>query len=64
MCMAPNQKDEKIIMKTFIKTRQIYDRINLDELPLTILSMGMSNDYKIAIKEGSNMIRIGRLIFK
>ena len=34
------------------------------ELPLTELSMGMTNDYEIAIKEGSTMLRIGRAIFE
>ncbi|MEM1135578.1 MAG: YggS family pyridoxal phosphate-dependent enzyme, partial [Bacteroidota bacterium] len=32
-------------------------------LDFTEISMGMSNDYKIAIKEGSTMIRVGSLIF-
>jgi uncharacterized pyridoxal phosphate-containing UPF0001 family protein len=34
-----------------------------DELPLDTLSMGMSADYRIAIEEGSNMVRLGTAIF-
>ena len=36
---------------------------NYRELDMEILSMGMTNDYKIAIQEGSNMVRIGTAIF-
>ena len=38
--------------------KKLFDKLNLE-----ILSMGMSNDYLIAIEEGSNMVRIGTLIF-
>jgi uncharacterized pyridoxal phosphate-containing UPF0001 family protein len=34
-----------------------------DRQPLEILSMGMSDDYSIALEEGSNMVRIGSLLF-
>lgn len=40
------------------KRAKIYDNIKMD-----ILSMGMSNDFEIAIEEGSNMVRVGRAIF-
>ena len=61
--MAPFDSNETIIKKTFSKTKAIYDNIKSSDLPLKYLSMGMSNDYKIAIDEGSNMIRIGSIIF-
>lgn len=38
-------------------------RRNYNGLSMDYLSMGMTNDYKIAIEEGSNMVRIGRGIF-
>jgi PLP dependent protein len=41
----------------------IYKHINLNNFRLTTLSMGMSGDYTIAIEEGSNMVRIGSLLF-
>ena len=63
MCMAPFDASNDIIKKTFKKTRQIYDKLKSNGLPMEQLSMGMSNDYKIAIDEGSTMIRIGSMIF-
>ena len=64
MVMAPLSDNPKPIENTFKKSRSIYDKINNESMPLTHLSMGMSNDYKIAINEGSTMIRIGSIIFK
>lgn len=63
MCMAPFDSSNEIIKKTFKKTRQIYDKLKKDGLHMEKLSMGMSNDFKIAIDEGSNMIRVGSIIF-
>ena len=40
-----------------------YNKLSIANCQLLILSMGMSADYKIAIEEGSNMVRIGSLIF-
>ncbi|HKP32083.1 MAG TPA: YggS family pyridoxal phosphate-dependent enzyme [Chitinophagaceae bacterium] len=40
-----------------------YSKIILPNFEMTTLSMGMSSDYKIAIEEGSNMVRIGSLVF-
>jgi len=50
----------------FRKTKGIFERIralNLPNINMKILSMGMSNSYKVAIKEGSNMIRLGTIVF-
>ena len=41
----------------------LFDKLKIQSPELTILSMGMSADYKIAIEEGSNMVRIGSLLF-
>ena len=62
--MAPFSDDPKPIENTFKKSRQIYDKIKSTNQNLEHLSMGMSNDYKIAINEGSTMVRIGSIIFK
>jgi len=43
--------------------KTIYDKLSAVYPQLSILSMGMSSDYKIAIEEGSNMVRIGSLLF-
>jgi len=67
MTMGPNLYDEEIIRYYFRKTREIYEnlkKINFKNFDLKYLSMGMSNSYKIAIEEGSNMIRIGKKIFE
>lgn len=58
MCIAPLLEPEKT-RPYFRKMKQIFDSIE----GLKWLSMGMSNDYKVAIDEGSNMVRIGTAIF-
>lgn len=65
MTMAPFVNDEILIRKSFIRTRQLSDKIKNDfpELDLTELSMGMSNDFEIAIEEGATIVRIGTAIF-
>lgn len=58
MTMAPLTQDEKIIRACFIKLRQLRDQWGLKHL-----SMGMSNDYPIAIQEGATLLRIGTALF-
>ncbi|MBP5686235.1 MAG: YggS family pyridoxal phosphate-dependent enzyme [Clostridia bacterium] len=62
MAMMPQSKDEEFLAGLFDKTRALYDGLK-EEYSLSVLSMGMSEDYKIAVKHGSNMIRIGSEIF-
>ena len=62
MSIGAHVKDEKIIKKSFEMTHKIYD--SLKDKTTTICSMGMSNDYELAIKCGSNLVRIGSKIFK
>ena len=63
MGMATFTNDEEQIRKEFRYLKQIYTSIK-EELPqLNILSMGMSGDFKMAIEEGSTMVRIGSSIF-
>ena len=69
MCMAPYTEDQGIIRKTFSDLRGIRDDIKVrlsghSHVDMGILSMGMSSDYKIAIEEGSTMVRVGSAIFK
>ena len=50
----------------FNKTKQIFDKLKKEEslnFKMETLSMGMSSDYKVAVDEGSNMIRVGQGIF-
>jgi PLP dependent protein len=62
MTMAPFTNDEYQIRECFRKLRELRDQVqalDLDYAPCTELSMGMSNDYVIAIEEGATMVRIG-----
>jgi len=62
MSIGAHDKDEKIIQKSFEETYKIYETIKKHNP--TICSMGMSNDYELAIKCGANLVRIGSKIFK
>ena len=63
MAMATNTNSKDIIRNEFIYAKNIFDEISALDNNFEILSMGMSNDYHLAIECGSNMIRIGSLIF-
>ncbi len=63
MTMATFTEDWKIIRNCFIKLRELKDKINKRGYGLTELSMGMTNDYDLAIEEGATMLRIGTAIF-
>ncbi len=63
MGMASFTNDESIIKNEFNNLKNIYDNIRKEIDGFNILSMGMSNDYKIALNSGSNMIRVGSKIF-
>ena len=62
MGMATYTENEKQISEEFGRLKKYYDSLK-DEHNLTVLSMGMSGDYKLAIAHGSNMIRVGSAIF-
>ena len=61
MGIASNSEDKNLIENEFEKLNKIFKDINLefDKNKISILSMGMTSDYELAIKHGSNMIRIG-----
>ncbi|MCO5241682.1 MAG: YggS family pyridoxal phosphate-dependent enzyme [Chitinophagaceae bacterium] len=77
MGMASFTGNRDLIRQEFAYLKAWYDRLSLTgkgkepedclpsvpHLPLSMLSMGMSSDYPIAIAEGSNMVRIGSLLF-
>ena len=62
MGMATFSNNETIIEKEFNALQKIYDKYK-NTHKFKTLSMGMSGDYKIAIKNGSNMVRLGSVIF-
>ncbi len=65
MTIGPLTVDEGKIRDCFRKTRELFESLKNDHSghAWEILSMGMSADYKIAIEEGANMLRIGSLVF-
>lgn len=65
MTMAPYTDDEAVLRQTFAALRECAERLDreLDDYRGKTLSMGMSNDYRIAIEEGSTMIRLGTALF-
>ena len=63
MGMASHTDDEEIVRKQFGLLKTIRDRLQEKFPKITELSMGMSDDYKIALEEGATMLRIGRALF-
>ncbi len=63
MGMASNTSDETQIRKEFHALNEFQKSLVTNKHPLNVLSFGMSSDYKIAIEEGSTMIRVGSIIF-
>ena len=66
MTMGPFSGNPEDARPYFVETRKIFDRIRKLDLPnveMKYLSMGMTNSYKIALEEGANIVRIGTKIF-
>lgn len=66
MTMAPNSEEPENIRWVFRDLRKLYIDIakeNIHNIDMELLSMGMSNDFQVAIEEGSNIIRVGTAIF-
>jgi len=66
MTMGPRFGNPEDARPYFVETRKIFEGLkvlNLPNIEMRYLSMGMTNSYKIAIEEGANIIRIGNLIF-
>ena len=61
MGVASNSDDSNLIEKEFESLNKIYNEINFEfsKNKISILSIGMTSDYRLAIKHGANMIRIG-----
>ncbi len=65
MCIPPFESPEQT-RSHFKRMKALFDKIqqkNQDNIDIRELSMGMSNDYRVAIEEGANMVRIGSSIF-
>ena len=66
MTVGPWVEDEAIIASAFGTLRELKEKIERsvpDDLVLEHLSMGMSDDFELAIREGSTMVRLGRILF-
>jgi len=62
MTIGAHTKETKIIQQSFESTHSIYEK--LEKEGATVCSMGMSSDYALAIRCGSNLIRVGSVLFK
>ena len=61
MGMSTFTENQEVIENEFSSLKKVFDNKKSHEF--RILSMGMSNDYEVAVKNGSNMIRLGSIIF-
>jgi pyridoxal phosphate enzyme (YggS family) len=66
MAIPPYLPDPEQVRPFFRKMRELFERLKGLDLPnveMRYLSMGMSHDFEVAIEEGANMVRIGTAIF-
>jgi uncharacterized pyridoxal phosphate-containing UPF0001 family protein len=63
MGMASFTNDPEAVRAEFRTLKALFDKYFPLKSPDGLLSMGMSGDYRIAVEEGSNMVRIGSLLF-
>lgn len=66
MTMGPAFGDPENARPYFIATKKLFDKLqalNLPDIEMRYLSMGMTNSYRVAIEEGANIIRVGTKIF-
>jgi len=66
MTMGPDSGNHEDLRPCFVETRMIFEKIkklNLPDIEMRYLSMGMTNSYKIALEEGANIVRLGSKIF-
>jgi uncharacterized pyridoxal phosphate-containing UPF0001 family protein len=63
--MAPFTGDEETLRSTFRRTVELYEKCSeeVERFEARHLSMGMTNDFEIAIEEGANMVRLGTVLF-
>ena len=64
MCVASKTEDQALVESEFEQMHTLYLELKEQYPDIDTLSMGMSQDYKLAVKHGSNTVRIGRAIFE
>ena len=63
MTLAPFTDDERVLRAAFAGAREARGVLAEVGHPATVLSMGMSNDYEIAVEEGATLVRLGTVLF-
>lgn len=66
MCIAPYAEDTNEVRPYFAEVKALFDKYKdnkTDNIDFEYLSMGMTNDFEVAVEEGSNLIRVGTAIF-
>lgn len=63
MAMAPYTEDERVLRRVFAGARDARDVLVRAGHPARELSMGMSNDFEVAVEEGATMVRLGTILF-
>ncbi len=66
MTMGPLTGDPELARPYFVETRNLFEKtaeLGIPGVEMKVLSMGMTNSYRVAIEEGSNLVRIGTKIF-
>ncbi len=66
MTMGPQVGDPEDSQPYFVTTKKVFEELkslNIPNVEMKYLSMGMTNSYRIALEEGANMVRLGTLIF-
>ena len=64
MVIGPHTGENEKIRAVFSTGKQLFDKLESSYQVVDILSMGMSNDYEIALQEGASMLRLGRILFE
>ena len=63
MTILPYLDDSEKLRSYFKKMKKLFEKLSAEVIPLNELSMGMTNDYQIAVEEGSTIVRVGTAIF-
>jgi hypothetical protein len=63
MTILPYLDDSEKLRSYFKDMKNLFDKLSANVIPLDELSMGMTNDYQIAIEEGATIVRVGTAIF-
>lgn len=63
MGIAPFVQDPEEVRPYFRRLYRLFEEINMPGIEMKYLSMGMSNDFEVALEEGANMIRVGTALF-